>query len=136
MTAYEDTLTDIEKTLGIVPGFMKALPEDVLVNDWALMKKYQWGESVIPAKYREMIGLAIAANLKCPYCQLMHRSMAMANGATEEELAELDFLASFTSRWSAMIHAQNYDLDKFEDEVGQIGNYQSKGQTKITSPIR
>jgi hypothetical protein len=30
MAEYEDTLKDIEASLGIVPGFMKALPADVL----------------------------------------------------------------------------------------------------------
>jgi len=30
METYEDTLEDIEKILGIVPGFMKALPKEVL----------------------------------------------------------------------------------------------------------
>ena len=53
MGEYEDTLKDIEKNFGIVPGFMKAIPKDVLVKDWPLMKKYQLGESEIPAKYRE-----------------------------------------------------------------------------------
>ena len=65
MGEYENTLRDIEKTLGIVPGFMKAIQKDVLVQDWPLMKKYQAGESEIPAKYREFIGLAISANIKC-----------------------------------------------------------------------
>ncbi len=69
MGSYEDTLKDIETTIGIVPGFMKGLPEDVLVQDWPLFKKYSLGESVIPAKYREMIGLAVSANIKCPYCR-------------------------------------------------------------------
>ncbi len=74
MGEYEDTLKDIEKSMGIIPGFMKAIPKDVLIHDWPLMKKYQTGESEIPAKYREFIGLAIAANIKCPYCTLMHTS--------------------------------------------------------------
>jgi hypothetical protein len=65
MSASQETLDDIASTLGIVPGFMKALPEDVLVHDWALMKKYQFGDSIIPSKYQELIGLAVAANLKC-----------------------------------------------------------------------
>ena len=30
MSGYEDTLKDIEETFGIVPGFMKALPQEVL----------------------------------------------------------------------------------------------------------
>jgi len=44
MADYEDTLRDIQGTLGLVPGFMKALPKDVLVNDWPMFKKYTIGE--------------------------------------------------------------------------------------------
>lgn len=135
MGDHEDTLKDIESTLGIVPGFMSALPEDVLVHDWALMRKYQFGESVIPPKFREMIGLAVAANLKCPYCQALHLAMAKGYGASEEELSELDYLASFTSRWSAMIHAQNYDLDTFLREAERVGKHLEE-RSKVASPIR
>jgi AhpD family alkylhydroperoxidase len=127
---YEDTLKDVEKSFGIVPGFLKALPQDVLIHDWPLMKKYTLGESKIPAKYRELMGLAVAANIKCPYCQLFHKSVAQMLGATPEEFAETAFLASYTSRWSAMIHAQNYSYDTFAKETQQIGEYLSKAAKK------
>jgi AhpD family alkylhydroperoxidase len=130
MQEYEDTLKDIESTIGIVPGFMKALPVDVLVKEWPLFKKYELGESKIPAKYRELIGLAIAANIKCPYCQLFHTETAKMMGATDEEFAEVAFLASFTSRWSAIIHAQNYDINKFGEELQQIGQHLQKMMEK------
>ncbi len=126
MGKYEDTLKDIETTLGLVPGFMQALAEDVLIQDWPLMKKYVLGESKIPGKYREMIGLAIAANIKCPYCTLFHTGAAQIHGASDDELQEVYFLASFTSRWSAMIHAQQYDYDKFAEEFAKIGAHLSK----------
>ncbi len=126
MGEYEDTLKDIETSMGIVPGFMTALPKDVLIHDWPLMKRYTLGESKIPAKYRELIGLAVSANIKCPYCQLFHKGVAGLYGATEEEFAEVAFLASYSARWSAMIHAQHYDYDKFEEEVHKIGAYLSK----------
>lgn len=45
MGEYEDTLKDIEKTLGAVPRFMKALPKDILIHDYPLWKKYSLGES-------------------------------------------------------------------------------------------
>ncbi len=126
---YNETLDDIERSLGIVPGFMRAVPADVLVAEWPLFKKYVLGESKVPAKYRELIGLVIAANIKCPYCQLFHKSAAKLRGATDEELAEATFLASFTSRWSAMIHAQHYDYDTFEKEVHQIGEHLKKAMS-------
>ena len=126
MGTYEETVKDIETSLGFVPGFLKALPADVLVHDWPLMKKYTLGASKIPAKYRELIGLAVAANIKCPYCQLFHKGVAGLLGATEEEFAEVAFLASYSARWSAMIHAQHYDYDTFEEEIHKIGAYLRK----------
>jgi len=126
MGVYENTLKDIENTMGLVPGFMKGLPKDVLIQEWPLFKKYNFEETEIPAKYRELMGLAVAANIKCPYCQLFHKGAAAMNGATEEEFAETVFLASYTSRWSAIIHAQNYDIQKFKEEFEQIGEYLQK----------
>lgn len=123
---YPETLKDIENTIGIVPGFMKALPEEVLVNDWALWKKYTIGETAIPGKYRELMGLSVAANIKCPYCQAMHTAMAKHHGATDEEFQEIYYLASLTARWSSMIHAQNYEWEKFQKEAEQIGKHLSK----------
>ena len=90
------------------------------------MKKYTLGESKIPAKYRELMGLSVAANIKCPYCQLFHKSVAQMYGATPEEFAETAFLASYTSRWSAMIHAQHYSYETFANETQRIGEYLSK----------
>ena len=33
MSEYEDIFKDIEETFGIVPGFMKELPQEVPIND-------------------------------------------------------------------------------------------------------
>ncbi len=127
---YEDTIKDIEKTLGIVPGFMKALPKNVLVQEWPLFKTYNFEKTEIPAKYRELMGLAVAANIKCPYCIIFHKGAAEMNGATKEELAETAFLASYTARGSTLIHAQNYDLETFKKEFAQIGKHLQKMMKK------
>ncbi len=41
---YESTLEDIENTLGIVPGFMKVIPEEKLIRDWPSWKECDLGE--------------------------------------------------------------------------------------------
>jgi hypothetical protein len=64
MGEYENTLKEIEMSFGFVPGFMKAVPADVLVHQWPLLKKYRQADSLIPAKYRELIALAVASTLK------------------------------------------------------------------------
>lgn len=44
MGAYEDTLNDIEKTFGTVPGFMRLIDRESLVNDWPSWKRDNPGE--------------------------------------------------------------------------------------------
>jgi AhpD family alkylhydroperoxidase len=126
MGKYEDTLKDIETSIGFVPGFYSALAEDVLIQEWPLFKKYVLGESKIPPKYREMIGLAIAANTRCPYCTMFHTGAAELHGASEDEIQEIIFLSSFTGRWSSMLFAQQYDMEKFTEEFQRIGAHLSK----------
>lgn len=131
-TSYSETVSDIEGTLGFVPGFMEALPHDDLVQEWPTMKKYVFGESEIPQKYRELIGLAVAANTKCPYCIHFHRGVAQLYGASEAELSEMSTLSSVTTRWSSMIHAQEYDMDTFLEESERIAAH-VQGKTGATA---
>ena len=133
---YKETLKDIEQSLGFVPGFMKALPEDALVQEWPLFKQYQLGETEIPGKYKELIGLAVAASIKCPYCQHFHLGAAKMNGATAEELSELATVASMTTRWSTIIHAQNYDYETFKKEFKRIKEHLEKSATPQAIPSR
>ncbi len=44
MGVYEDTLDDIEKTYGIVPGLMKLIPRESLIRDWPSWKRDNLGE--------------------------------------------------------------------------------------------
>jgi AhpD family alkylhydroperoxidase len=120
---YEETREEIEESLGMMPGWFDSLNEQDLVNEWPNFKRHALEETEIPAKYKELIGLAVAANVKCPYCQLFHREAAKMHGATEAELAEVEFLASWTARYSSLIHAQNYDYDTFASEFEQIGEH-------------
>ncbi len=55
---------EIEGTLGLVPGFFKVVPDSSLELEWQLMKRVQMEPGPIPNKYRNLIGLAIAAAIK------------------------------------------------------------------------
>ena len=126
MSDYESTLKDIQKTMGVVLEQFKKIPHDVVPHEWAEMKQYSFSETKIPAKYKELMGIAIAATIKCPYCLYFHTKAAKMNGATDEEIAETAFLARFTTGWSEMIHAAGIDLDEFKKQVDQVGAYLTK----------
>ena len=126
MGEYENTLDDIKKTMGIVLDQFTAIPRDALPHEWAEMKKFTFGESKIPAKYRELMGLAVASAIHCPYCIHFHTGAARMNGATDDEIAETAFLTRFTAGWSAILHAANIDFNKFKQQFAQVGEYLSK----------
>lgn len=130
MISYKEIVKDIENTFGMLLGFMKNIPKDILPQMWPLFKKYQMGTSIIPQKYREMMMLAAAAATKCPYCQTYHKEIAKMYGATVEELNELAVIIGQTSFWSNVLHTQNYDYDTFVRELQQIGEHLAKQSNK------
>lgn len=123
MSEHQDTLDDINETFGTVPGYLEALPAEDLVHEWPNLKRFLFGDWEIEPKTRELIGLAVAAAIGCEYCRHFHRGAAQLHGASDEELAEIAFLASYTPRYSALIQAQDYDLDVFRDETAEIATY-------------
>ena len=122
-TSYNETVTEIEDTFGIMPGYLEALPEQDLVNEWPNLKRFMFGAGEIDPKQRELIGLAVAGAIGCGFCRHFHKGAAQLHGATDEELAELSFIASYTPRYSAMIQAQDYDFNQFKQEVETIAGH-------------
>ena len=110
----------IEETLGLVPSFLKALPDSSLELEWQLMKKVQLEEGPIPNKYRELIGLGIAAATRCRYCTFFHTEMARVNGATDAEIEDAVHYAKSTAGWSSYVNGLQTDYEKFKKEILQV----------------
>jgi len=121
--SYNDTVTEIEDTFGIMPGYLEALPEQDLINEWPNLERFMFGAGEINPKQRELVGLAVAAAIGCEYCRHFHKGAAQLHGATDEELAEISFVASYTPRYSALIQAQDYDVEQFKQEVETIAGH-------------
>jgi AhpD family alkylhydroperoxidase len=102
---------------GFVPEFYQTLPSAELPAAWAAHRDLELGETVIPNKYKELIGLAIAAHIKCRYCIYFHQQAAIAHGATAEELKEACAMGGLTVQYSNAITGMRYDFDKFQAEV-------------------
>lgn len=58
----------------------------------------------IPAKYRELIALAVALTTQCSYCLDSHTRNAARAGATREEIAETVFMAAALRAGGAVGH--------------------------------
>lgn len=112
-----DIYAEMQSMLGVVPTFFKGLPDSTLDLEWTLMKRVQMEPGAIPNKYRELIGVAVAAATKCEYCIFFHTEMARLNGATQEEIEEAFHYAKSTTGWSTYIHGSQVDLELFRAEV-------------------
>lgn len=117
---------DIRETLGLVPSFFKRIPDQFLDAEWTLFKNLELGETLIPNKYKELIGVAVHSETKCRYCTLFHTEAAKLFGATEEEIQEAVHFAKFTVGWSVYLNGIQQDYDQFAQELQQIGEHLSQ----------
>jgi len=111
---------DIEQTLGIVPSFFNGVPDYLLPTEWASFKALQLGETAIPNKYKELIGLAVSGATRCRYCAYFHAEAARLFGATDEEIAETAMVAKNTMGWSTYLNSMQIDYDTFVAEFDVI----------------
>ena len=111
---------EIEQTLGLVPSFFSAVPDYLLPSEWASFKALQLGETLIPNKYKELIGLAVSGATRCKYCAYFHAEAARLFGATDEEIAEASLVAKNTMGWSTYLNAMLPDYDAFVAEFDAI----------------
>ena len=124
---------EIEGMMGIVPSFFKVVPDSSLELEWQLMKRVQMEAGPIPNKYRELIGLAVAAATRCRYCTFFHSEMAKLNGASEAEIGDAVHFAKSTMGWSTYLNGLQIDYDQFKAELLKVSQYIRKQATKADS---
>jgi AhpD family alkylhydroperoxidase len=123
--ARSDVEAEMKEMLGLVPSFFSRIPEDYLDFEWELFKRLELGETRIPNKYKELMGIALHAETKCHYCTLFHTEAAKLFGATDEEIQEAVHYAKMSLGWSAYLNGIRQDYDQFADELARIGEHLS-----------
>ncbi len=111
---------EIESLFGLVPSFIKSIPDDTLESEWYLMRKIVVEEKNIPHKYKELIGIGISAATKCQYCLFFHTQLAILFGATADEIQEAVQYSKNSSGWSTYLNGLGTDLNEFKSEVTKM----------------
>lgn len=127
----EQIFGEMKDMLGLVPTMFKQIPDSVLEIEWNQFKRMQLEDSAIPNKYRELIGLGIAAATKCRYCALFHTEAARLFGATEDEIQNAVHYAKQTSGWSTYLNGMQIDYDTFKDEMARIIDHVKSAQGEM-----
>jgi AhpD family alkylhydroperoxidase len=133
----QETYKEIEEMMGLVPTMFKLMPDGALEAEWQLFKKLQVEETAIPGKYRELIGAAVAATLRCPYCSYFHAEMAKLMGATDAEVEDAVHYAKSSVGFSTYINGMQIDYKKFKSEIDHACAHIRKTQMQqVPAPKR
>src|SRR5687768_13690180 len=115
------TTAEIQKTFGFVPDFFKSVPATLLSSWWAGLTQFQLNPATkLDGKTKELIGLAVSAQVPCEYCIYFHSEAARLNGATEEEIREAVGMASITRQGSTLLNGLQVDKAQFKKDVQRI----------------
>ena len=123
---YEKTKAEIIQALGTVPQFIDAVPEQMLPMAREFFNSSSNPENEIPAKYTELIKLAVSAQIPCQYCVLAHKVNAKAAGASEQEIKEAVMAAAWVRHWSTLAQSTTMEFKDFEEEYMGIVDYMTK----------
>jgi AhpD family alkylhydroperoxidase len=74
-------------------------------------------DAKLDEKTRELIALAVAAQIPCAYCVYVHDKHARANGASDSEVREAVATAAHVRHWSTVLNGMAYDFEAFKAEV-------------------
>lgn len=86
---------------------------------WLNLNKIIGKDGAISRKYRELIAVAVACTIQCPYCIEAHAKAARTAGATREELVEAAFVSAALRAGGAATHGAM--ALKFFDQVAPAG---------------
>jgi AhpD family alkylhydroperoxidase len=115
------TYRDIEATLGSVPTFFKLFPEEGTSGAWGEFKTVQLNpKTALSGKEKELIGLAVAAQIPCSYCIYFHTQAAKLNGATDAEVREAVAMSAITRHWSTVLNGMQADPAGFRQETDTV----------------
>jgi AhpD family alkylhydroperoxidase len=131
----QDVNREVEATFGFVPGFIAEVPDKHIGPLWESMRMIQLEEGVIPAKYQQLIMLAVSTYAKCKYCTDFHTEVARTLGATKEEIAETALLVGNTAQWSNLLGGTQYDFEQFKREVRKACAKLASAPPKAIRPV-
>ena len=128
--AYKKAKMEIQEQFGIFPSMFEAYPKHALAGAWENFKQLNSPTSKIPPKYRELLQLAVAAQIPCAYCIYFHTESAKAFGATDEEIKEAVAQGAATRQWSMILQGNEIDFEKFKTEFNSMMKFMSEKSKK------
>ena len=121
--ATQQTVEEIQETLGQVPGWMETIAEPASDHSWGILRDLTLGETELSPREKALVGVSAAAAMQCPFCTYFHKEEARFAGVSEAELEETATIAGATEYFSTVLHGNEYELDEFVAETDEVFEY-------------
>ena len=106
---------------GYVPEFIREFPSEARAGAWRAFRDVQLSPTTaLNGKQKELVGLAVAAQVPCRFCVIAHTEFAKLNGATDAEIKEALGMASLTRELSTMLNGMQVDEAQFRKDVDRL----------------
>ena len=129
------TQAEIAKTVGFVPSFVKAMPANLVPGLWQEARDFEMSDkTALSVKSKDLIALAIAAQVPSRLTIWSYSKCAKANGATEAEVKEAVAIAALARHWSTFFNGIQPDEGKFRAEIGKLRENVTKAMSSGSPP--
>jgi AhpD family alkylhydroperoxidase len=103
------------------PAFFNAIePQAAAAAAWQDYMEVFNPKGALDGKTKELIGLAVAAQIPCEYCVYGHRLGAKRAGATDEEIKEAIAASALVRKMSTELNGNQYDMTEFKKQIDAV----------------
>ncbi|MEK7357097.1 MAG: carboxymuconolactone decarboxylase family protein [Bdellovibrionota bacterium] len=119
--AVTQSFAEAQKMLGTVPSMLRQIPEAAVPGAWAELRDFQMGKTTLSNKTKELIGLAVAAQIPCRYCLYFHSKVGTElNGATDADNEAAIAISALTRKWSTFLNGLGQDPKAFQRDLDRM----------------
>ncbi|HXT99617.1 MAG TPA: carboxymuconolactone decarboxylase family protein [Polyangia bacterium] len=106
---------------GYAPEFIREFPSEARAGAWRTFRDVQLSPATaLSGKQKELVGLAVAAQVPCRFCIIAHTEFAKLNGATDAEIKEAIGMASLTRELSTLVNGMQVDEAQFRRDIDKL----------------
>jgi AhpD family alkylhydroperoxidase len=100
------------------PPFVKAIAPQASVSPaWQEWMAVFNPKGALDGKTKELIGLAVAAQIPCQYCIYAHTLGAKHAGATDDQIKEAIAASGLVRKMSTELNGNQYDMTEFKRQI-------------------
>jgi AhpD family alkylhydroperoxidase len=125
---------DMVKTVGFVPSFLKDVPDNMVAGLWQETKAIEFGKTALDGKTKDLIGLAIAAQVPSRLTAWSYSKCGKSSGATDAELHEAVALSALTRHWSTFFNGVQLDEARYRADLAKLRENVTKAMSSGAKP--